>query len=57
MERSSLLKRAALINIVWLTAMLAVGLKYFFIVPNTFLLVGALLFLVAWWRLPSEASQ
>jgi len=55
-ERAGLVKRAALVNVIWLAAMVAVALKYFFIVPIAFLVVAMLLFLLAWWRLPSEAS-
>jgi len=55
-ERSGLVKRAALVNLIWLAAMIAVALKYFFIVPISFRVIALLLFLLAWWRLPSEAS-
>jgi hypothetical protein len=33
-ERTGLLKRAALANIIWLAAMIAVSLYYFFLYPN-----------------------
>ena len=55
-ERAGLVKRAALVNLIWLIAMIAVALKYFFIVPIAFLVVALFLFLLAWWRLPLETS-
>jgi len=55
-ERAGLLKRAALANIVWLAAMTAVSLRYFFIIPGSFLAVTLLIFVLAWVKLPAEAS-
>jgi hypothetical protein len=55
-ERTGLLKRAALINILWLVAMLAVSLRYFFIVPTSFLAATLLIFVLAWWKLPAEGT-
>jgi hypothetical protein len=55
-ERIGLLKRAALINIIWLTAMTAVSLRYFFIVPTSFLAVTLLIFVLAWLKLPAEGT-
>ena len=56
-ERSALLKRAAVVNILWLAVMVTVALRYFFIVPLSFLAVTLLLFVCAWWTLPSETSS
>jgi hypothetical protein len=56
-EGSALLKRAALVNILWLSVMVFVAMRYFFIVPLSFLAVALLLFACAWWMLPSEASS
>jgi len=53
-ERAGLLKRVALINIIWLAAMTAVSLHYFFIVPTSFLTTTLLIFVLAWLKLPSE---
>ncbi len=53
-ERAGLLKRAALANIIWLAAMTAVSLHYFFIVPTSFLTTTLLIFALAWLKLPSE---
>jgi len=53
-ERAGLLKRAALANIIWLAAMTAVSLHYFFIVPTSFLTTTLLIFVLAWLKLPSE---
>ncbi|HUC53994.1 MAG TPA: hypothetical protein VMR90_08095 [Candidatus Cybelea sp.] len=55
-ERASLLRRAALVNIIWLAAMTAVSLYYFFIVPTSFLAVTLLLFILAWFKLPAEET-
>ena len=53
-ERAGLLKRAALANIIWLAAMTAVALRYFFIIPVSFLAVTLLVFIIAWFQLPAE---
>jgi hypothetical protein len=53
-ERADLLKRAALMNICWLAAMTAVSLRYFFIVPTSFLVATLLIFVLAWWKLPAD---
>ena len=54
-ERASLLKRVALINALWLAAMIAVSLHYFFVVPTAFLASALLIFALAWLTLPSPA--
>jgi hypothetical protein len=53
-ERAGLLKRVALINLIWLAAMSAVSLRYFFAAPTSFLVVPLLLFGLAWIKLPAE---
>lgn len=53
-ERPGLLKRAALANIIWLAAMTAVSLRYFFVIPTSFLTVTLLIFILAWLKLPSD---
>ena len=55
-ERAGLLKRAALVNIIWLAVMVAVSLRYFFIIPVSFLAVTLLIFVFAWLKLPAEAK-
>jgi hypothetical protein len=55
-ERASLLKRVALVNTVWLAAMTAVGLRYFFAAPTTFLIIALLIFSSAWLKLPRADS-
>jgi len=55
-ERAGLLKRVALMNILWLAAMTAVSLRYFFIVPTSFLVATLLIFVLAWWKLPAEGA-
>ena len=53
-EHAGLLKRVALINLIWLAAMSAVSLRYFFAAPTSFLVVPLLLFVLAWIKLPAE---
>lgn len=53
-ERSGLLKRVALINVIWLALMVANSLHYFFLVPTTFLGITLLLFFLAWLKLPAD---
>lgn len=55
-ERAGLLKRAALVNMIWLAAMTAVSLRYFFITPITFLSATLLIFVLAWLKLPGEGT-
>src|ERR1700730_4218941 len=55
-DRAGLLKRVALMNILWLAAMTAVSLRYFFIVPTSFLFATLLIFVLAWWKLPAEGA-
>jgi hypothetical protein len=55
-ENSGLLKRVALIQTIWLAAMTAVGLRYFFVAPTSFLAAALLIFALAWLKLPSSAS-
>lgn len=55
-ERAGLLKRAALVNIVWLAAMTTVSFRYFFVVPATFLTVTLVLFALAWLKLRAEGT-
>ena len=53
-ERSSLLKRVALLIVIWLAVMTGVSLRYFFPAPTSFLCVALLLFVLAWLRLPGN---
>ena len=53
-ERLALLKRLALINTIWLAAMTAVSLRYFFAAPTSFLIAALLIFTLAWLKLPGE---
>jgi hypothetical protein len=53
-ERASLLKRVALVNTIWLATMTAVSLRYFFLMPTSFLVVTLLFFALAWWKLPGS---
>jgi hypothetical protein len=55
-ERTGLLKRVALINAIWLAAMTAVALRYFFIFPLSFLATALLIFALAWLKFSSEGS-
>jgi hypothetical protein len=56
-ERAGLLKRVALINTIWLAAMTAVSLHYFFAVPTSFLAAALLIFALAWLKLPAEGTS
>jgi len=40
-------------NILWLATMTAVSLRFFFIVPTSFLVATMLIFVLAWWKLPA----
>ena len=51
-ERSGLLKKVALVNVIWLAAMTVVGVRYFFAAPIAFLVLALLIFVVAWVKLP-----
>ncbi len=53
-ERAGLLKRVALVNTLWLVAMTAVSLRYFFAAPSSFLVAGLVIFALAWLKLPSD---
>lgn len=53
-ERAELLKRVALVNTVWLAAMTAVSLRYFFAVPSSFLAIALAIFAAAAWKLPAR---
>ncbi|MFI5096875.1 MAG: hypothetical protein ACHQT6_02765 [Candidatus Acidiferrales bacterium] len=53
-ERTSLLKRVALVIAIWLALMTGVSLHYFFAAPTSFLVVALLLFVLAWLKLPSH---
>jgi hypothetical protein len=55
-ERAGLLKRAALINIIWLATMTAVALRYFFVIPTSFLGATLVIFIAAWLKLPAEGT-
>jgi hypothetical protein len=56
-ERPALLKRVALVNIVWLAALVGIALKYFFAVPLTLQVVALLIFAAAWLKLPSASPD
>jgi hypothetical protein len=51
-ERAKLLKKVALVNCLWLAAMLLVSLHYFFAAPTSFLTLALVIFVLAWWKLP-----
>jgi len=55
-ERAEVLKRVALTIAIWLAAMTAVSLHYFFAAPTTFLMVALLIFALAWLKLPSGSQ-
>jgi hypothetical protein len=53
-ERLGLLKRVALVNVVWLAVMTAVSMTYFFAAPTFCLTVTLVIFGLAWVQLPAE---
>jgi hypothetical protein len=55
-ERSTLLKRVALVNAIWLAAMTVISLRYFFVIPISFLVVALLIFVLAWLKLSGSAK-
>jgi hypothetical protein len=55
-ERALLLKRVAVVNVLWLAIQTAVSVRYFFIAPTSFLIVATLTFAAAWLTLPASAS-
>ena len=56
-QPAALLKRVALVYVVWLAAMAAVTVRYFFILPTTFLVIALLLFLASWLQLRPDQSK
>ena len=56
-ERSSMLKREALINTIWLTVMTATSVRYFFVAPTSFFAAPLLLFALAWLKLPADEKS
>ncbi len=55
-ERAGLLKRVALVQVIWLAAMTVVSLRYFFLLPLSFLVIALLIFALAWLKLPADAA-
>ena len=51
-EPATVLKRAALINVIWLAALSCVSLKYFFAAPTAFLVAALAIFSLAWLKIP-----
>jgi hypothetical protein len=56
-ERSGLLKRVALVNAIWLAAMTAISVHYFFVAPTAFLVIALLIFALASLKLPSKQTN
>jgi hypothetical protein len=55
-ERAALLKRVALVNVVWMAVMAVVGVRYFFIAPVSLMVATLVIFALAWLNLPASAS-
>lgn len=55
-ERPALVRRLALINTLWLAALAAVSLRYFFAAPTSFLVIALILFFLAWIKLPNPVG-
>jgi hypothetical protein len=56
-ERSGLLKRVALVNAIWLAAMTAISVHYFFVAPTAFLVIALLIFALASLNLQSKQAN
>ena len=56
-EAATVLKRLALINVIWLAALTGVSLKYFFAVPTAFLIAALVIFAVAWVKIPGTPDS
>ncbi len=56
-ERAALLKRVALVNVIWLAVMTGVSWHYFFAAPTSFLAATMLIFVLAWVKLPATATS
>lgn len=56
-EPAQVLKRVALVNALWLATMTAVSLRYFFVLPTSFLVAALLLFVLAWFKLPTGSEE
>jgi hypothetical protein len=53
-EPSALLKRVALIHVLWLGALVVIALKYFFAAPLAFQALALAIFAAAWIKLPGK---
>jgi len=56
-ERAALLKRAALVNVIWLAVMTGVSWHYFFAAPTSFLAAAMLIFVLACVKLPAPETS
>lgn len=56
-EAATVLKRAALINVVWLAALSGISLRYFFAAPTAFLVAALAIFTVAWMKIPRAPNS
>jgi hypothetical protein len=56
-ERAALLKRVALVNVIWLAVMTGVSWYYFFAAPASFLAVTMLIFVLAWVKFPAPETS
>lgn len=55
-ECTALLKRLAFLNVLWLAAITAVSLRYFFAAPTSFLVAALLIFTAALLVLPADTT-
>ena len=56
-ERAALLKRVALVNVIWLAVMTGVSWHYFFAAPTSFLAATMLIFVLASVKLPAAETS
>jgi hypothetical protein len=56
-ERAALLRRVALVNVIWLAVMTGVSWHYFFAAPTSFLAAAMLIFVLARVKLPTAETS
>ena len=56
-ERTALLKRVALVNVIWLAVTTGVSWHYFFAAPTSFLAATMLIFVLACVKLPAPETS
>lgn len=55
-QGTAILRRLALINVLWLAAMTVNSLYHWFVIPTGFLVIALVLFALAWVKLPGDGN-